>query len=107
MESKDNSHRKTLAEKFSMDEKALENLSDSAINFIKYSNPRYFKVEFDSSSPRIIFKKAKWIRDYFKVTKEKNADYDGKIKMGKLSLTSEQFENYVSKKRKLGIYLIF
>ncbi len=107
MNVRDKSRRKTLANKFFMDEISLENFSNQAISFLIYSNPKHFEIVFDSISPRIIFKKAKLIKDYFNVTGENNSEYKEKIKSGKLYLTRNQFENYISRKRKSGIDSIF
>jgi len=89
-------HRRNLADKFHVDVNALNSFSEDAIDFLINQKQKHFEILFDAIEPRVVFKKAKLFRDYFDVTGHKSSSY--KICNGRLSLTLNRFENYISKK---------
>jgi len=88
--------RKNLVEKFNMPENFFESFSDDAVCFLIRQKPRRLEFYLENNSPRICFKGV-LIKEYFVTSEHKSSKY--KIKSGKLYLTLNRLENYISKKK--------
>jgi len=88
--------RKNLADLFNTPENFFESFFDYAVYFLSYEKPRRLEFSFERNLPRICFKGC-LIKDYFVTSEHKSSKY--KIKSGKLYLTLNRFERYVSKKK--------
>jgi hypothetical protein len=92
----DDGTRKNLADLFNVSEDFFDIFSDDAVCFLSYEKRRRLEFSFERNKPKIIFKR-KLIKDYFDTTGYKSSVY--KVKSGRLYLTLNRLEDYVSKKK--------